>query len=255
MHMPNLRQAIFAVALTSVALVPGTAFAETLSLWARASSSNAAQHMIDLWNASHDDKIELTTIPDNQMVTKLATSVQSGDVPDLISFDLIFMPDFMKAGFLTDLTDTLSADPNQEKVAQAFKDLASYDGRLYGTGFTPDVSILLYNKDIFVKAGLDPESPPKTLAQLQEYATTIKEKVPDAYGYYFSGSCGGCNIFTQAPMMWGSGATLLPTAGDAPAMDGPGVVEVLTMLKEMWEAGIIPESAEADTGANFFSTF
>jgi multiple sugar transport system substrate-binding protein len=140
-------------------------------------------------------------------------------------------------------------------VAQAFKDLASYDGRLYGTGFTPDVSILLYNKDVFVKAGLDPESPPKTLAQLQEYATTIKEKVPDAYGYYFSGSCGGCNIFTQAPMMWGSGATLLPTAGDAPAMDGPGVVEVLTMLKEMWEAGIIPESAEADTGANFFSTF
>lgn len=255
MHMPNLRRAIFAVALTSVALVPGTAFAETLSLWARASSSNAAQHMIDLWNASHDDKIELTTIPDNQMVTKLATSVQSGDVPDLISFDLIFMPDFMKAGFLTDLTDTLSADPNQEKVAQAFKDLASYEGRLYGTGFTPDVSILLYNKDIFVKAGLDPESPPKTLAQLQEYATTIKEKVPDAYGYYFSGSCGGCNIFTQAPMMWGSGATLLPTSGDAPAMEGPGVVEVLTMLKEMWEAGIIPESAEADTGANFFATF
>lgn len=255
MHMPSLRQAVFAAALTSVALVPGVAFAETLSIWARASSSNAAQHMVDLWNASHEDKVELTTIPDNQMVTKLATSVQSGDVPDLISFDLIFMPDFMKAGFLTDLTDVLSADPNQAKVAQAFRDLASYEGRLYGTGFTPDVSILLYNKDVFAKAGLDPESPPRTIGQLQEYATTIKEKVPDAYGYYFSGSCGGCNIFTQAPMMWASGATLLPTSGEAPAMEGPGVAEVLTMLKEMWEGGIIPESAEADTGANFFSAF
>ena len=255
MHMPSLRQAVFAATLTSVALVPGAAFAETLSIWARASSSNAAQHMVDLWNASHEDKVELTTIPDNQMVTKLATSVQSGDVPDLISFDLIFMPDFMKAGFLTDLTDVLSADPNQAKVAQAFRDLASYEGRLYGTGFTPDVSILLYNKDVFAKAGLDPESPPRTIGQLQEYATTIKEKVPDAYGYYFSGSCGGCNIFTQAPMMWASGATLLPTSGEAPAMEGPGVAEVLTMLKEMWEGGIIPESAEADTGANFFSAF
>ncbi len=255
MHMPSLRQAFFAVALSSVALVPGAAFAETLSLWARSSSSTAAQHMIDLWNASHEDKIELTTIPDNQMVTKLATSVQAGDVPDLISFDLIFMPDFMRAGFLTDLTAELGADPNQAKVAQAFRDLATYDGKLYGTGFTPDVSILLYNKDLFAKAGLDPESPPRTIAQIQEYATKIKETVPDAYGYYFSGSCGGCNIFTQAPMMWGSGATLLPTAGDAPALEGPGVVEVLTMLKEMWEAGIIPESAEADTGANFFATF
>lgn len=255
MHMPSLRQAIFAAALTSVALVPGTAFAETLSLWARASSSTAAQHMIDLWNTSHEDKIELTTIPDNQMVTKLATSVQAGDVPDLISFDLIFMPDFMKAGFLTDLTAELSADPNQEKVAKAFKDLATYDGKLYGTGFTPDVSILLYNKDIFAKAGLDPEKPPKTIGELTAYAKQIKEKVPDAYGYYFSGSCGGCNIFTQAPMMWGSGATLLPTSGDAPALDGPGVKEVLTMLKDLWDAGVIPESAEADTGQNFFATF
>ena len=100
------------------------------------------------------------------MVTKLATSVQSGDVPDLISFDLIFMPDFMRAGFLTDLTDTLGADPNQAKVAKAFRDLATYDGKLYGTGFTPDVSILLYNKDIFRKAGLDPEKPPTTIAEI-----------------------------------------------------------------------------------------
>lgn len=255
MNMPLLGRMALALSLSAAVFVPASAYAETLSLWARASSSNAAQHMIDLWNSGHDDKIELTTIPDNQMVTKLATSVQSGDVPDLISFDLIFMPDFMKAGFLTDLTDTLGADPNQAKVAQAFKDLATYEGRLYGTGFTPDVSILLYNKDLFAAAGLDPEKPPTTIAELQDYATKIHEANPEVYGYYFSGSCGGCNIFTQAPMMWGSGATLLPAGPDAPVMDGPGVVETLTMLKELWEAGVIPESAEGDTGANFMATF
>lgn len=255
MNMPLLGRMALALSLSAAAFAPAATYAETLSLWARASSSNAAQHMIDLWNASHDDKIELTTIPDNQMVTKLATSVQAGDVPDLISFDLIFMPDFMKAGFLIDLTATLGADPNQEKVAQAFKDLATYDGKLYGTGFTPDVSILVYNKDLFAAAGLDPEKPPTTLAELQAYATQIHEANPEVYGYYFSGSCGGCNIFTQAPMMWGSGATLLPTGPDAPVMEGPGVVETLTMLKEMWEAGVIPESAEGDTGANFMATF
>jgi multiple sugar transport system substrate-binding protein len=252
MRLPRLGSAALAIVL---AALPTAAFAETLSLWARASSSNAAQHMIDLWNASHDDKIELTTIPDNQMVTKLATSVQAGDVPDLISFDLIFMPDFMRAGFLTDLTDELSSDPNQAKVAQAFRDLATYEGRLYGTGFTPDVSILLYNKDLFRKAGLDPDSPPRTLAQLEEYATKIRESDPNVYGYYFSGSCGGCNIFTQAPMMWASGAKLLPASADDTPMDGTGVREVLQMLQNMWNKGVIPESAEADTGANFQATF
>ncbi len=254
MNLPKLGGLALALSMTA-ALVPGMATAATLSIWARSSSSNAAQHMIDLWNASHDDKIELTTIPDNQMVTKLATGVQSGDVPDLISFDLIFMPDFMKAGFLTDLTDVLSKDPNQAKVAKAFSDLATYDGKLYGTGFTPDVSILLYNKDIFRKAGLDPEAPPKTIGELEDYALKIHAADPNLYGYYFSGSCGGCNIFTQAPMMWGSGATLLPTSGDAPAMEGPGVKEVLQMLQNLWKAGAIPESAEADTGANFQATF
>ena len=69
-------------------------------MWVRASGTNAAAHLVDLWNATHPDKIELTTIPDNQMVTKLATGVQAGEVPDLVSFDLIYMPDFMKAGFL-----------------------------------------------------------------------------------------------------------------------------------------------------------
>ena len=255
MSLPSLKRAALALLVSTAVFAPSLAFAETLSLWARASSSNAAQVMIDLWNSTHDDKIELTTIPDNQMVTKLATSVQAGDVPDLISFDLIFMPDFMRAGFLIDLTEDLNADPNAAKVAQAFRDLASYEGKQYGTGFTPDVSILLYNKDLFRKAGLDPESPPKTLAQLEEYATKIRNSDPNVYGYYFSGSCGGCNIFTQAPMMWASGAKLLPASGEDTPMDGTGVREVLQMLQNMWKNGVIPESAEADTGANFQATF
>lgn len=255
MSLPILGRMAIALSISAAIVLPTAAFAETLSIFARASSSAAAQHMIDLWNTGHDDKVELTTIPDNQMVTKLATSVQAGDVPDLISFDLIYMPDFMRAGFLTDLTDQLSADPNQAKVAQAFRDLATYEGRLYGTGFTPDVSILLYNKDLFRKAGLDPESPPRTLAQLEEYATKIHASDPNLFGYYFSGSCGGCNIFTQAPMMWASGAKLLPASGDDTPMDGTGVREVLQMLQNLWKNGVIPESAEADTGSNFQATF
>ena len=82
------------------------AFADTMTMWVRVSGANAAAHLVDLWNSTHSDKIELTTIPDNQMVTKLATGVQAGEVPDLVSFDLIYMPDFMKAGFLTDLPPT-----------------------------------------------------------------------------------------------------------------------------------------------------
>jgi multiple sugar transport system substrate-binding protein len=249
-----LQKLALSLALLVTASFPALA-AEKLSMWSRAAAAGPAQGMIDLWNSTHEDKIELTVIPDLQVVTKLATAVQAGDVPDLMSFDLIFMPDFMKAGFLVDLTDQLKSDPNQAKVAKAFQDLATYNGKLYGTGFLPDTSILLYNKGLFKKAGLDPEKPPTTIDQIHEYAKKIHALGPDIYGYYLSGNCGGCNIFTQAPMMWGSGAHLLPKSGDDPVLEGPGVKELLTTLHAMWTEGLIPQGAQGDTGANFQAIF
>lgn len=253
----NLSKTLTSLALGAsvMALVATSASAETLTIWSRAAAADPAQGMIDLWNSTHEDQIELTVIPDQQMVTKLATAVQAGDVPDLVSFDLIFMPDFMRAGFLVDLTDVLKDDPNQAKVAQAFKDLATYEDRVYGTGFLPDVSILLWNKDLFKQAGLDPDTPPQTIGEIHDFATKIAALGDDTYGYYFSGACGGCNIFTVAPMMWGSGAKLLPANGDDTALEGPGLKEVLQLFADMWSEGLVPESAEADNGANFQATF
>ena len=89
--------AALAALLMGTAAFASSAFADTLTMWVRASGTNAAAHLVDLWNSTHPDKIELTTIPDTQMVTKLATGVQADEVPDLVSFDLIYMPDFMKA--------------------------------------------------------------------------------------------------------------------------------------------------------------
>lgn len=245
----------FALGVSVLAAGALQAAAAELSMWVRASGANAAQHLVDLWNEGHDDKINLTVIPDDQMVTKLATGVAAGDVPDLISFDLIYMPDFMRAGFLEDLTEFLEADPNQAKVAQAYKDLATYEGRLYGTGFTPDVSVLLWNKDLFEQAGLDPEDAPTTIGEIHEKAKKIREIGGDVYGFYFSGACPGCNIFTMSPMMVASGAKLLPKSAEDEPLQGPGVQEVLQFYRDMWAEGLVPESAEADNGQNFVGLF
>ena len=244
-----------ACALVGSTALAGVASADTMTMWVRASGTNAAAHLIDLWNSTHPDKIELTTIPDNQMVTKLATGVQAGEVPDLVSFDLIYMPDFMKAGFLVDLTADLKADPNYAGVAQAYKDIATYEGKLYGAGFTPDVSILVWNKDLFKKAGLDPEKPPRTIGEIHADAKKIRALGGDIYGFYFSGACPGCNIFTSSPMMVAAGSKILPANGNDAALTGEGVKDVLEAFKEMWTEGLIPKSAQADNGANFTSEF
>jgi multiple sugar transport system substrate-binding protein len=248
------RVALAAALLTS-SVFATSANADSLAMWVRASGTNAASTLVNLWNSTHSDKIELTTIPDNQMVTKLATGVQAGDVPDLVSFDLIYMPDFMKAGFLTDLTADLKANPNFGTVAKAYVDIATYEGKLYGAGFTPDVSILVWNKDLFKKAGLDPEKPPRTIGDIHDDAKKIRAIGGDTYGFYFSGSCPGCNIFTTSPMMVAAGAKILPANGADGALVGDGVKQVLETFKAMWNEGLVPKSAQADNGSNFVSLF
>jgi len=245
----------FAAALIASTAFTTAAWADSLTMWVRASGTNAASTLVNLWNSTHADKIELTTIPDNQMVTKLATGVQAGEVPDLVSFDLIYMPDFMKAGFLTDLTADLKANKDYAGVAKAYVDIATYQGKLYGAGFTPDVSILVWNKDLFKKAGLDPEKPPKSVPEIHEDAKKIHALGADIYGFYFSGSCPGCNIFTTSPMMVASGSKMLPASGSDDALTGDGVKDVLEQFKEMWDEGLVPKSAQADNGSNFVALF
>ena len=231
------------------------AFADTMTMWVRASGTNAAAHLVDLWNATHADKIELTTIPDNQMVTKLATGVQAGEVPDLVSFDLIYMPDFMKAGFLTDLTADLKANPNYASVAQAYKDIATYEGKIYGAGFTPDVSILVWNKDLFKKAGPrsgqaaahdrrdprgreeDPRARPRHLRLL------FLRRLPWLQHLHHLADDGRGGLEDPARQR------------QRRALTGDGVKEVLETFKAMWNEGLIPKSAQADNGANFSAVF
>jgi multiple sugar transport system substrate-binding protein len=235
--------------------VSTSAVAADLSMWVRESAADPGQLMVDLWNSGHSDKIELTAIPDNQLVTKLATSIRAGDAPDLVSFDLIYMPDFMRAGFMTDVTDQMNADANYANHINAYKDIATYEDRIYGVGFTPDVSVIVWNKELFRQAGLDPEVGPKSIYEIHEMATKVGALGDDTYGFYFAGSCPGCNIFVNSPIMVAGGAKILPRNGEDAALEGDAIRIVLEEMKAMWEEGLIPESAEVDNGANFVGGF
>ena len=49
----------------------------------------------------------------------------------------------------------------------------SKDGNLYSMPFNSSTPILYYNKDAFAKAGLDPNKPPQTWKQVEEYSKKL----------------------------------------------------------------------------------
>ncbi len=129
--------------------------------------------------------------------------------------------------------------------------VSTYEGRLYGVPLYADVSALFWNKDLFRQAGLDPEKPPTSLAEIREYADKITALGGDVKGYFLPGSCAGCNIFTVGPLMWASGATIEPEAADGEPLQGEGVKQVLQWARDMIAAGNVHEDARAETGETF----
>jgi hypothetical protein len=148
--------------------IPFSASAENLTLWLRDNgASTLATHVVDHWNETHPaDHITLTLIPHERYIPTFTEALAAGKAPDLLSLDLILMPDFMKAGYVKDITDPMAGNPNVKKVVPAHIALATYEKRMYGIPFVADDSLLFYNKVLFRKAGLDPEKPPASSGEI-----------------------------------------------------------------------------------------
>lgn len=227
----------------------------TMSFWTRDSNQAQVRALVDAWNESHENKIEVTVIPASEYMTKVGASVGAGAPPDLMAVDLIYVPQFAAAGQLTDITDLAKGLPYFEQLSPSHVRLATYDGKIFGLPFNAEGSYLMYNKGLFEQAGLNPENPPKNWAEIADAAAKIRALGEDIYGFYFSGSCAGCNAFTFMPLIWASGGDVLSEDGATATLTDPNVAAALEFYRQMWADDLIPPGAQADTGADFANAF
>jgi multiple sugar transport system substrate-binding protein len=231
--------------------------AQELVMWER-SGGNAGMvdALVAAWNEKNPDrKINLTYIPHTEMVPKLAQAIASGEVPDLMGLDLIYGPQFASAGQLEDITDYLKDDPTIATASPGHVAVATYDSRLYGVPLYADVSALFWNKDLFRKAGLDPEVPPQSLQEIHDMAAKITGVEEGVYGYYLAGNCAGCNIFTFGPLIWASGGKIEPLDANDEPLTGDNLIKVLEWARMMHKEGLINPANQAENGETFHLQF
>ena len=119
-----------AIGLSASAFMAASAptMAEDLVMWER-SGGNAkmVDTLVAMWNEKNPDrKIVLTYIPHAEMVAKLAQAIASGEVPDLMGMDLIYAPQFEKAGQLVDITDKFKDWPELKTASPGHMTVATY---------------------------------------------------------------------------------------------------------------------------------
>ncbi|MCM5553497.1 sugar ABC transporter substrate-binding protein [Pleomorphomonas sp. NRK KF1] len=243
-----------AASLVTFCFAAGAAQAETLQMWVRSGIGASFTKLVEAYNASHEDKIQMTEVPFSELVQKYATAIAGGQAPDALSLDLIYNPAFAAADQLEDLTDWAKALPYFSSLSPSHVKLGTYEDKIYGMPLSVETSVFAWNKDLYKKAGLDPDKAPTTWEEISENAKKIRALGDDTYGFYFSGGgCGGCMIFTFMPLTWGAGADILSEDGKTATLDTPEMRKAVDYYREMVKADVVPPGAASDTGTNFLS--
>jgi len=227
-----------------------------ITMWSRAATQVRAQALVDAYNASHKNKVNMTVVPTDDYQTKVGSAAAAGGLPDLFSADVVFMPNWTSAGLFKDLTDKIASLPYADKIAQAHVVASTWEGKKYGLPFVSDLSVWMYNKKLFTQAGLDPNKPPTTLAEFAADARAIAKLGNGIHGTFFGGNCGGCEVFTWWPIAWADGEKVMSDDGKTSFLNSAENKSIYTIFKSMVDDGTVmmPDS-KTEAGPTWTSFF
>ncbi|GAA0462032.1 extracellular solute-binding protein [Streptomyces sp. NPDC046215] len=163
----------------------------TVTWWDTSDATNEApafKKLVKDFEAKHPKiKVEYVNVPFDQAQQKFKTAASTGKgAPDVLRSDVGWTPGFAQLGYLKDLTGTPALDNSGDFLEGPLKN-AAYQGKTYGVPQVTDTLGLLYNKELFKKAGV--EKPPADWKEVKEAAAKVKEKAgaggiglsPDSY--------------------------------------------------------------------------
>jgi len=165
-----------------------------LTLWTRVITQARADALVQAYNASHKNHIDVTYVPTDEYQTKIGAAAAANSLPDLFSADVVFMPNWTSAGLFQDLTDHITSMPNIQNVAQAAINSSTWDGKKYGMPFVVDLSVWMWNKSLFKQAGLDPDKGPANFDEFIADARAVQKlggdsTAPSSPGRAAAASC------------------------------------------------------------------
>jgi multiple sugar transport system substrate-binding protein len=226
-----------------------------ITMWTRAATQTQAQELVAAYNATHKNQVDLTIVPTDDMQTKVGAAAGAGSLPDIISGDVVFMPNWTSQGLFTDITSDISALPFASTLAQGPIAASTAGGKEYGVPFIMDLSVWVYNKDLFTKAGLDPNTPPATLKDYDTDARAIQKLGGGVSGTFFGGACGGCQVFTWWPSIWADGSQVMNADGTASMLNSDEAKSVYSIFAGEVKDGIVASGTKTESGPTWTSYF
>ncbi|MSC07922.1 extracellular solute-binding protein, partial [Lactobacillus rhamnosus] len=235
----------------------GTDDGTEITLWTRSPLERQAKNVVEAYNKSHKNQVKLEIIPNDDMEGKVSGASQTDSLPDILAGDVVRIPYWASEGIFTDITKQIDGLDNKADLQQGHIEAGTVDGAEYTLPFITDVSVMVWNKNLYKEAGLDPEQGPKSIDQFVEQAKKVAALSKDGVaGSYLAGQSGGALVFDLFPSVWADGESVMNKDGSEATLDNDSMKGVLDAYKELANTtnGLGAGSKE-ETGATWTAPF
>lgn len=221
----------------------------TITLWTvfTGSDGDILRRIISEYNETNTDGItvEIDIMDNATLQSKLPSAISTGTGPSFVLVGIEYLQEYVANDLLESIDDFWTVSGIDKSNFYENVLAKSYvDGTLYGTPMQYNLQYLYYNKDAFTNAGLDPNAPPATIDELEEYAVALTDVasglyglgLPTDYGYYVQ-------------YLWGFGGDVIDTATNTNLLASDENVKALTWLQNFYNKGVSPAvtAPEIDT--------
>jgi multiple sugar transport system substrate-binding protein len=216
-----------------------TAEPVTIRYWHTMSDPEAAQllKVIDAFQVANPGiTVNATRYAYNDFKTALTTAIAGGDVPDTVRMDIAWVSEFASQAALMQLDGTLPGfDTIAASVFPGPLSTNKFNDHYYGLPQNTNTQVLLYNKDLFDKAGIS--APPATMEEFAADACKLSDKANGTYGY----AEGGTYFWAPAPVFYAFGGKIVDDGITTATgyINGPESVAAFTMLKNLYDKGCL----------------
>ncbi|MFS0724940.1 ABC transporter substrate-binding protein [Paenibacillus sp. 1P07SE] len=229
----------------------------TLTFWRAGTDANENaywQSVLKEFESLHEGvTIEYSEVPfGNDMETKLNAAYASGTAPDVLSYTLASLAQRANIGQYEPLTEYVEGWEELPDMLDSVVETGTYKGQLYGLGFIPDPRVLVWRKDLFEAAGLDPDTPPQSWEQLAEYAELLTQKQGETTvtaGFAIPTST-GWTLWQSFVLQ--NGGRIIDTETNEPLFDSPASIEATEYLVDLVAKGVTIPNDSTKSNENLF---
>ncbi|GAA3066450.1 arabinogalactan oligomer/maltooligosaccharide transport system substrate-binding protein [Streptomyces olivoverticillatus] len=221
----------------------------TVTWWDTSDATNEApafKKLVSAFEAKYPNiHVDYVNVPFDQAQQKFKTAAATGKgAPDVLRSDVGWTPGFAQLGYLKDLTGTPALDKSDDFLDGPLKN-AAYQGKTYGVPQVTDTLGLLYNKELFQKAGID--KPPASWAEVKEDAAKIKDKTgADGIGLSPDG-------YYSLPFLYGENSDMVDAGKKKITISDAASLKGIETAVDLVKSGAAPKPAGTD-GYNVLKT-